>query len=65
MLMPMELQLTFADGTSETVRLPVEMWKMGPSFVYRLPTDRVLVGVTIDPRGVYPDDDRGNNVWGR
>jgi hypothetical protein len=65
MLMPMELQLAFSDGATETVRLPVEMWKLGPDFVYRLPTDRVLVGVTVDPRGVYPDDDRANNVWGR
>jgi aminopeptidase N len=65
MLMPLELALTFADGSSETVRLPVEMWKLGPDFVYRLPRSRQLVGVEIDPRGVYPDDDRSNNVWRR
>jgi hypothetical protein len=63
MLMPMELSLTFEDGSSEVVRLPVQMWKLGPDYVYRLPDNRRLTGVEIDPRGVFPDDDRGNNTW--
>jgi hypothetical protein len=65
LLMPVELQLTFADGSLETVRLPVEMWKLGPNFIYRVPSDRELVRVEIDPRGVYPDDNRANNSWVR
>ncbi len=63
MLMPLELGLEYSDGTSRTVRLPVEMWKLGPDFVYRLPAHPQLARVEIDPRGVYPDDDRNNNVW--
>jgi hypothetical protein len=63
MLMPAELELTFADGGKEIVRLPVEMWKLGPQFVYRVPGERALARVELDPRGVYPDEDRGNNVW--
>lgn len=65
MPMPLELALTFGDGATETVRLPVEMWKLGPEFVYRVPGTRALVRVEIDPRGVYPDSERGNNVWVR
>ena len=65
MLMPIELSLAFADGSSETVRLPVQMWKFGPDYVYRVSTDRRLTGVEIDPRRVFPDDDRSNNVWSR
>ena len=65
MLMPVELRLVFGDGDAEIVRLPVEMWKLGPRFVYRLHGVRELIGVEIDPRGVYPDDDRGNNSWRR
>ncbi len=63
LLMPVELAVTFADGEVQSVKLPVEMWKLGPDFVYRLPGDRVVSAVEIDPRGVYPDDDRENNAW--
>jgi hypothetical protein len=63
MLMPVELAITFADGAVQSVKLPVEMWKLGPDFAYRLPGDRVVTAVEIDPRGVYPDDDRTNDAW--
>jgi hypothetical protein len=63
MVMPAELALTFADGSRQIVRLPVEMWKLGPEFVYRLPAGRSLVAVELDPRGVYPDDDHDNDTW--
>jgi hypothetical protein len=65
LLMPAELQMQFADGSSDTVRLPVEMWKLGPAFTYRLHGDRVPTRVMLDPRGIYPDDDRSNDVWPR
>lgn len=65
MIMPAELGLEFADGTSETIRLPVEMWKSGPEFSYRLEAGRRLKAAQLDPRGVYPDDDRANDAWPR
>jgi hypothetical protein len=65
MVMPAELQVGFADGTSETVRLPVEMWKLGPEYTYRVPDGREVTAVTLDPRAVYPDEDRLNNEWSR
>jgi hypothetical protein len=65
MVMPAELRLTFADGTSETVKLPVDMWNFGNTFVYRVPGNRRVVGAQLDPRGVYPDTDRSNNQFPR
>jgi len=65
MLMPAELLLTWEDGSTETVRLPVEMWKLGPRFTYRLHGDRAPARIQLDPRGVYPDDDRSNDTWPR
>jgi hypothetical protein len=65
MVMPAELQLTFADGAIETVRLPVDMWNLGPQFTYRVPGNRRVTRATLDPRGVYPDIARGNNAWPR
>ena len=56
---------TWPDGTSETVRLPVEAWNLGPDFVYRLPTGARLERVELDPRQVLPDDDRSNDAWRR
>ncbi|HTM20160.1 MAG TPA: hypothetical protein VL172_06630, partial [Kofleriaceae bacterium] len=36
MVMPAELKVTFDDGSAQTVRLPVEMWNLGPRFTYSL-----------------------------
>ncbi|MFO7588473.1 MAG: M1 family metallopeptidase [Gemmatimonadota bacterium] len=65
MLMPAELRLTFEDGETETVRLPVEMWRLGPDYVFRLVPGRALAAAELDPRRVLPDADRTNNAWQR
>jgi len=61
MLMPVELRLTFADNSTETVRLPVDLWNLGPRFVYRVPGTRTVTQAEIDPRAVMPDVNRENN----
>ena len=65
MVMPAELRITYDDGTSDTVRLPVEMWNLGQRFVYRVPAKKGVRRVEVDPRRVLPDMDRSNNQWGR
>ena len=65
MVMPAELQIDFEGGATETLRLPVEMGKLGPVYTYRVPAGREVDAVRLDPRGVYPDDDRSNNEWSR
>ncbi|MBL0178396.1 MAG: M1 family metallopeptidase [Gemmatimonadetes bacterium] len=64
MTMPAELALTFSDGTTSTVRLPVEMWNLGQRFTYRVPGTKRVTRATIDPRGAMPDTDRSNNTRG-
>jgi hypothetical protein len=61
MTLPVELELTFDDGTSERVRLPVEMWNLGPRFGYRVRSERRVTRVEVDPRQALPDVDRRNN----
>jgi hypothetical protein len=61
MTLPLEMDLTYADGTTERVRLPVEMWNLGQRFAYRVRGGRQVMGVVVDPRGVLPDVDRKNN----
>ncbi|MDB4886714.1 MAG: peptidase [Gemmatimonadetes bacterium] len=63
MVMPAELRLTYADGTSDTVRLPVEMWNLGPRFEYHVPSPRRVTRAQVDPRRVLPDMNRANDVW--
>jgi len=41
------------------------MWKLGPVYTYRVPGAREVTTVTLDPRALFPDDDRANNEWSR
>ena len=65
MIAPVELKITGADGSVRTVKLPVETWLRGNVAVWRTQTPAAAapVKVEIDPRVVYPDVDRSNNVW--
>jgi peptidase M1-like protein len=65
MVLPVTLELRYADGTTETRSLPVEMWNLGNRFTYRLATAKRLSSVTIDPQRIYPDIARDNNNWRR
>jgi len=61
MTLPLEMDLTYADGTTERVRLPVEMWNLGPAFAYRVRGGKRVTAVIVDPRSALPDVDRANN----
>ena len=63
MVMPLEIRLTYSDGSSETVKLPVEMWNLGSQFTYRVSSAKPLRSVEVDPRLAMPDIQRGNNRW--
>jgi hypothetical protein len=65
MRMPAELKLTYADGSTENIRLPVDMWNLGSSFEYRARSGKRVTAAEVDPRGVYPDTNRSNNRWPR
>jgi hypothetical protein len=63
MVMPAELRIRFADGSTDLVRLPVDMWNLGSQFVYRVPAGRRVVAAEVDPHQAMPDLDRSNNLW--
>ena len=65
MVLPVQLELRYGDGTTERRDLPVEMWSLGSKFRYRMAAPKQVVGVVIDPRRIYPDIDRSNNSWGK
>ena len=61
--MPVDLALTLGGGGSSRLKLPVDIWFRGDSFVATVPGD--VTGVHIDPDTVLPDLDRSNNNWPR
>jgi Peptidase family M1 domain len=65
MTLPLEMELTYADSTAERVRLPVEMWNLGPRFAFRVRSGKPVKRVVVDPRKALPDIDRSNNTWTR
>jgi hypothetical protein len=65
MVLPVAIELRYADGTSEVRQLPVEMWYLGSRFTYRVSAAKQIASVIVDPRQVYPDVERGNNSWQR
>jgi len=65
MVLPVTLELRYADGTTETRRFPIEMWNLGSKFTARVGTAKPVAGVVVDPKETYPDVDRANNRWGK
>jgi len=62
-VMPVELELGFADGTSETVKLPVEIWYGGNRYLYRVAPGKTIVSARVNPDGMFPDVVPSNDAW--
>jgi len=61
--MPVDMRITLANGSAETVRLPVEIWLLGNHYLYERKFAADVVTVEIDPGQNFPDVRRENNVW--
>jgi hypothetical protein len=62
--MPLEIEATFTDGTTERFDLPVDVWRNNEiEFTKGFFSDRDLVSVTLDPDEAYADIDRDDNTW--
>jgi aminopeptidase N len=62
-VMPVELELGFADGTHQTVKLPVEIWYNGNRYVFRSPPGHTVVSARVNPDGLFPDVNPANDGW--
>ncbi|MEP2653050.1 MAG: M1 family metallopeptidase [Paraglaciecola sp.] len=68
LVMPIILDLEFADGTTENQYIPAEIWRRTPKAVSKLivtDKDKELVSVTVDPRWETADVDVNNNHYPR
>ena len=62
-VMPVELLLTEADGTTTLVKLPVEIWYRGNRYVYRVPPGKHFAAARVNPDGALPDVNPSNDAW--
>lgn len=61
LVMPSTVQIDFADGTQQRLRLPAESWIQKK--VVGIHVVRAVRSVTVDPDHLIPDKQRGNNVY--
>jgi aminopeptidase N len=64
LVMPVILKMDFTDGTTETIRIPAEIWRKNSKAVtWQYVSPKELKGAEIDPLWETADADRGNNVF--
>ena len=61
--MPTTVQINFKDGTSQEVKLPIEVWKRNTEWTFKVPSNKEVATVKLDPKGALPDIDLKNNTF--
>ncbi len=66
LVMPIELEITYEDGTKGRVKVPADAWRFNEKrYVYGFFTNQAVVKIVVDPDEVFADIDRSNNTWVR
>jgi hypothetical protein len=64
LVMPIILDLTYADNSVERVTIPAEIWRRDSKKVSKLfIRDQKITGIAIDPNWETADVDVSNNYW--
>ena len=63
MILPVILTVEQANGKSETIHLPVEIWQRVGTWTLQYPSTEKIQRVVLDPENQLPDVDRKNNLW--
>lgn len=62
--MPLIVEYNYADGTSETIKYPAQIWKLNDAEVKKvIASDKELKSVKVDPKEETADIDTANNAW--
>jgi hypothetical protein len=61
--MPLVVEIVYADGTKEMREFPVEIWQYDETYVFTANKKEAISKVIIDPEQIYPDVNKGNNVY--
>ena len=63
MAMPVDLKIIQANGKTETIHLPVNIWQRNWKWTFAYPSTSPIKSIEIDPEMLLPDIDRSNNEW--
>ncbi len=63
MAMPVIIAYETKSGVKGIMKVPVEIWNNTATFKVKLPVNEELRKVELDPERIFPDMNRGNNVW--
>ena len=62
--MPIIVQFTFEDGTTQTERIPAQIWRKNENKVTKVfVTNKKATGIKLDPMRETADIDESNNSW--
>jgi hypothetical protein len=61
--MPVTVEIKQANGTTERVHLPVEIWEHGSTWKFKYNSTDKITSVVIDPDKQIPDVNDANNSW--
>lgn len=64
LVMPIIVEITYEDGTTENQTFPAQIWRMNDAEVTRtFATKKLISKITIDPKLETADIDTSNNSW--
>ena len=63
LVLPATMRITFKDGTTNNVIIPVETWIQSASHTFAVDDRRPIASVVIDPDRRLPQRDRSHAVW--
>ncbi|WP_298548092.1 M1 family metallopeptidase [uncultured Aquimarina sp.] len=64
LVMPLIVEYTYEDGTSETVTYPAEIWRKNDAAVKRaIASEKAISKIVVDPNQETADIDTSNNSW--
>ena len=62
--MPIIVQLTYSDGTSEQITYPAEIWRKNDKSVGKFfGSEKEITKIEVDPDEETADIDTSNNTW--
>jgi hypothetical protein len=64
LVMPLIVDFTYADGSKERIRYPVQVWRKNDNEMKKvIATDKEIIGIEVDPDQETADVDASNNSW--
>lgn len=61
--MPVVLEVTYQDDSTEIVKLPVEIWLRGNTWNHMIQSSKEVKSVELDPEKLLPDVNFSNDAW--